>query len=103
MIYTVSLTELNFPGFTGDRILREDEVMGDGSRFSSDVKGQVVRLIFEQVKDNEPSWPIIVSVASEIRCTAETLRQWVRPAERDAGKREGLTTSEREELKRQQR
>jgi transposase-like protein len=42
-------------------------------------------------------------MASKIGCTAETIRRWVRQAERDAGKREGLTTSEREEFKRLQR
>ena len=42
-------------------------------------------------------------MSGKIGCTAETLRRWVRQAERDAGKREGLTTSEREEFKRPQR
>jgi len=73
--------------------------MGDGSRFSPEVKERAVRLVLEQVKDNGPTWPVIVSVAAKIGCTAETLRRWVRQAERDAGKREGLTTDERARLK----
>ena len=77
--------------------------MGSGSRFSPEVRERAVRLVFDQVKGNEPTWPVIVSVSAKIGCTAETLRRWVRQAERDAGKREGLTTGEREELKRLQR
>ncbi len=39
----------------------------------------------------------------ETRIRTESLRRWVRQAERDTGQRPGLTTSEREELKRLQR
>ena len=41
--------------------------------------------------------------AEKIGCTVEALRQWVRQAERDAGKRPGLTTDERQRLKQLER
>ena len=39
------------------------------------------------------------SIAEKIGCSAETLRKWVRQAERDQGLRPGLTTEERQQLK----
>ncbi len=39
------------------------------------------------------------SIASKIGCTGETLRKWVRQAERDQGLRGGTTTEERDRLK----
>ncbi len=41
----------------------------------------------------------IESIAGKIGCTAETLRNWVRRAERDQGLRPGLTTDERARMK----
>jgi len=44
-------------------------------------------------------WAALGSIAAKIGCTAETLRGWVRQAERDQGLRAGTTSEERERLK----
>ena len=77
--------------------------MGKEMRYSPEVRERAVRLVEEQEKTADWQWSVIESIAAKIGCTAETLRRWVRQKERDTGKREGLTTSEREELKRLQR
>ena len=56
-------------------------------------------MVFEHEGEHNSQWAAIVSIAMKIGCTAETLRNWVRRAERDSGKRPGLTTEERERLK----
>jgi transposase len=73
--------------------------MGRQSKYSSEVRERAVRLVVDQLKDHESEWAAICSIASKMGCTADTLRRWLRQAERDAGKRPGLSTSERERLK----
>jgi transposase len=68
-------------------------------RFSAEVRERAVRLVQDQEKEHESQWAAISSVAAKIGCTNETLRKWVRQAERDTGKRPGLATAERERLK----
>ena len=58
-----------------------------------------MRLVFEQQGEHGSQWAAIQSVAGKLGCTAETLRRWVRQAERDTGQRAGLTTSERDRVK----
>jgi transposase len=68
-------------------------------RYSPEVRERTVRLVFEHQDEYESQWAAIVSIAAKIGCTAETLRNWVRQAERDTGRRAGLTTAERAKLK----
>jgi transposase-like protein len=56
-------------------------------------------MVFEHEGDHASQWAAIGSIAAKIGCTAETLRGWVRQAERDQGQRPGLTTDEQERIK----
>jgi transposase len=73
--------------------------MGRQGKYPPEVKERAVRLVLEQQGEHASQWAAIESIADKMGCTAETLRSWVRQAERDAGQRPGLTTSERERLK----
>jgi len=56
-------------------------------------------MVLEQQHEHGSQWAAMQSIAGKLGCTAETLRKWVRRAERDSGQRAGLTSSERERLK----
>jgi transposase len=68
-------------------------------KYSLETRERAVRLVFEQEGEHGSQWAAISSIAGKIGCTPETLRGWVRQAERDTGKRPGLTTDERARLK----
>ena len=58
-----------------------------------------VRLVFEAKEQYPSQWAAIESIAAKLGCTAETLRRWVRQAERDQGLRPGATTAEQQRIK----
>ena len=73
--------------------------MNKSTRYSPEVRERAVRLVFENQGEHDSQWAAIGSIAGKIGCTAETLRKWVRQAERDQGRRAGVTGTERERLK----
>lgn len=73
--------------------------MGKQNRFSKEVRERAVRLTFEHEGEYNSQWAAIISIAKKIGCTPETLRRWVRQAEKDEGRREGMTSDERERIK----
>jgi transposase len=73
--------------------------MSTSKRYSPEVRERAVRLVFEHEGEYDSQWAAIASIAEKIRCTKETLRSWVRQAERDRGRRPGLSSDERERLK----
>jgi transposase len=60
-------------------------------------------MVMEHAAAHASQWAAITSIATKLGCSAETLRSWVRQAERDAGQRPGLTTDERARLKQLER
>ena len=73
--------------------------MKKSTKYSPEVRERAVRMVREHLDEHESQWAAICSIAGKIGCTPETLRLWVRQAERDSGERAGLTTTERERLK----
>ena len=73
--------------------------MSKSRRYSPEVKQRAVRMLFEHEGEYESRWSALESIAEKIGCTAETLRSWVKQEEIDTGRRDGLTTSDRERLK----
>ena len=66
-----------------------------GRLYSPEFKQEAVRL----VHSSDEKYPVS-KIARDLDVSTETLRKWANRAQIDAGERDGLTTEERQELRR---
>ena len=67
--------------------------------YSPEIRERAVRMVFDHQGEHASQYEAIRSIAQKIGCSGETLRNWVRQAEREQGRRAGPTTDERERIK----
>src|ERR1700722_17756269 len=62
------------------------------NKFSSEVRARAVRMVLDHEGEHASRWAAVSSIAAKIGCTAQTLHEWVKKAERDSGVRAGVPT-----------
>ena len=73
--------------------------MSKTNKYSPEVRERAVRLVQEARKEYPSLWSAIESIAPKIGCSAQTLHEWVKKHEIDAGMRDGVPPAERERIK----
>ena len=69
------------------------------TRYSPELRERAVRMVLEHQGDHGSQWAAIASIAGKVGCTPESLRRWVRQAERDRGLHRGQTMDEQARMK----
>jgi transposase len=77
--------------------------MANHGRYPEELRERAVRMVLDHGHEYGSQWEAICSVAEKLGPKAETVRLWVRQAERDEGRRSGPTTEDQAELKRLRR
>jgi transposase len=67
-------------------------------RFSPEVRQRAVHMTLESRVEGQSLWSTIESVAGKIGCAPQTLNEWVKQHQRDAGEREGPTSADKKRV-----
>ena len=69
------------------------------NKFSFEVRARAVRMVLDHEGEHASRWAAVSSIAAKIGCTAQTLHEWVKKAERGLGVRLGIPFDVAERLK----
>lgn len=73
--------------------------MKKSNKFSPEVRQRAVRMVQEARGEYPSLWGAVESIAPKIGCVPQTLLDWVKQVEVDAGTRAGTTTAEAQRVK----
>ena len=73
--------------------------MKKSNKFSPEIRERAVRIVQEHRGEYPSLWAAIESIAPKIGCVPQTLHEWVKQAEVDAGARPGVSTTEAQRIK----
>jgi transposase len=73
--------------------------MNKSKKFSPEVRERAVRMVQEHRGEYPSLWAAVESIAPKIGCVPQTLLEWVKRSEVDAGARPGMTTTEMQRIK----
>lgn len=68
--------------------------MKKSNKFSPEVRERAVRMVQEHRGEYPSLWAAVESITPKIGCVPQTLLEWVKSSEVDAGTRPGLPTAE---------
>jgi transposase len=67
-------------------------------RYSDEMKDRAVRMVFQIQRESGRRQGAVAGVAAKLGVNRETLRNWVRQAEVDAGQRPGTSTEDAQRI-----
>jgi len=69
------------------------------ARYSPEVRERAVRMVLTSEHEYPSRWSTLVSIASKVGCTPETLRKWVNRMEVDSGLKPGVSSDQHQRMK----
>ena len=68
-------------------------------RYSPEFRERAVRLLQEHRDEYQSEAAALTAIAGKLGCSPDSLRVWVRQAQRDGGERPGLTSADKARIK----